>query len=296
MKSRVPTTAVLTTLMLPLTIGLSSASGSAEEVTVTHQIRPSDLVRALSKTGVSGHVDFQVQGVTLSSTSSLTEGRIAEYFSVGKRLTSIAAVNFTAYGGNVTQRYVIDADGDGDTDGELIGKTDGSTDVQLTDDSSQLMKNAAPVSSPTYHGNLAAWAAAPALRGAVVTHGGFAADPIPAGAEILMVRLSYGNDAYKFTNTAPKTKIDVTGFSRVKIGVRRARVDLFSNPRPENTIRNKRLQWLVRVDGKPVFSIAQGFDNNDFWAQTFRKASGKHLVQLFKNGTRVRSFYIKTGR
>ena len=292
MTIRTAATVAAVALIAPLGIATTTTPADAALAATTTLVRPGDLVATLSGTGSAGHVDFRTEGVALSSTSTGADGSIAEYFPVGKRLAAVGAINYAAYG-DITQRYLVDADGDGDVDGELVGATDGGTLVKLTADSNQIMKDAAPSGSPAYQGNLAAWS--DNLPDAVIKFGGFASDPIASGSETLVVRLSFGADNYKFTSTPEKVKTDVTGYSHMKRSLRHTRIDLYSIVRPDNVIRNKKLQWMIRVDRKTVFSVAQGFDNHDYWAQSFRKGSGKHLVRLFKNGTRVRSYYVRSG-
>ncbi|MGD9957923.1 hypothetical protein [Nocardioides sp.] len=287
MTIRTAATVAVAALIAPMAIAATTTPATASQAAVTIKIRPGDLVASLSGTGSAGHADFRVEGVALSSDSSGPQGAVAEYFPVGKRLAVIGAVNYASYG-TITQRYVLDADGDGDVDGELVGVTDGGTNLYATDDSSQAMLDAAPSSGQT----VAEWKSD--FPDAVVKFGGFASDPVAAGDETLVVRLSYGTDAYKFTSTPEKVKTDVTGYSRAKRTLRHTRIDLYSITRPDNVIRDKKLQWVIRVDRKTVFSVAQGFDNHDYWAQSFRKHTGKHLVRLFKNGSMVRSYYVFT--
>ena len=72
------------------------------------------------------------------------------------------------------------------------------------------------------------------------------------------------------------------------------RLDFFSNAQPANTVLGAKLTWKVKADGKTVFVTAQGFGDHDRVKVSFAKNSGKHLVQVYKNGVEVRHFKVKT--
>ena len=96
---------------------------------------------------------------------------------------------------------------------------------------------------------------------------------------------------------APPVKVtkDVTGFSTAKkVTPRKVRLDLFSKALQANTVEGKRLAWKIKVDGHTAFTTKQHADDHDRWARSFRKNSGRHTIELFKNGKLVRSIKVNT--
>ena len=109
--------------------------------------------------------------------------------------------------------------------------------------------------------------------------------------------ITYGSTTYRFTSTpvAPAPVVtDVTGGSKKTVGSHGVRLDLSSHAQPANTVLGAKLAWKVKADGKTVFVTAQGFGDHDRVIVRFAKNSGKHLVQVFKNGVEVRHFMVKT--
>ncbi len=142
-----------------------------------------------------------------------------------------------------------------------------------------------------WFGTLAEWAAA--LPDARFYAGGFSLGSGVKGDGFLE-SITYGDTTYTFTSAAAPAVVDVTGKTLKKVGHFKARLDFISNAQPADSVQGKKLKWRVTVDGKRTFVTKQGFGDHDTLIERFAKNSGKHRIEVFKNGVKVRHFAVRT--
>ena len=99
------------------------------------------------------------------------------------------------------------------------------------------------------------------------------------------------------TPTTPAvTKVDVTGnYQASRPHARRLRLDLSASALGANQAEGNMLRWTIKVDGHRAAAIRQHAGETDIWAQTFRKGSGTHTVQILKNGVSQRTYKVHAG-
>ncbi len=71
-------------------------------------------------------------------------------------------------------------------------------------------------------------------------------------------------------------------------------MDLTSKALKANTVEGKRLGWQIKVDGRTEFTTRQHAADHDRWAHKFAKNTGRHKVEVFKNGKLVRTVKVNT--
>jgi hypothetical protein len=105
-----------------------------------------------------------------------------------------------------------------------------------------------------------------------------------------------GNVAVTQTPVTPAvTKVNVTGdFKATRKHDRRLRVDFQAFPLAANQAEGNLLRWMVKVDGKRVMTVGQHAGDTDTWAQRFRKGTGTHTVEIFKNGVSQHIYKVRT--
>ena len=101
------------------------------------------------------------------------------------------------------------------------------------------------------------------------------------------------------TSTTPitpvVTKVDVTGkYQASRPNLRRMRVDLQAFKLGANQAEGKLLRWAIKVDGHRDAAIRQHAGDTDIWAQSFRKGTGTHTVEIVKNGVSQRAYKVRT--
>jgi hypothetical protein len=106
-----------------------------------------------------------------------------------------------------------------------------------------------------------------------------------------------GSVAMTTTPTTPAvTKVDVTGnYKATRPHPRRLRLDLSASALGANQAEGNMLRWTIKVDGHRASAIGQHAGETDIWAQTFRKGSGTHTVQILKNGVSQRTYKVHAG-
>ena len=75
---------------------------------------------------------------------------------------------------------------------------------------------------------------------------------------------------------------------------RRLRVDLSAFQLGANQAEGRMLRWTIKVDGHRAAAIRQHAGDTDVWAQTFRKDTGTHTVEILKNGVSQRTYKVRT--
>lgn len=100
--------------------------------------------------------------------------------------------------------------------------------------------------------------------------------------------------------TPPPTTMDVSGKYQVTrrntSKWMRVRIVMTAGAQPEGSVEGKRLVWTIKADGARVFETSQHFGDRSAFVKAFKKKSGKHTVQIMKNGKVVRTVVVRTGR
>jgi hypothetical protein len=91
------------------------------------------------------------------------------------------------------------------------------------------------------------------------------------------------------------TKVDVGGkYQASRPKPRRLRLDLRASKLGANQVAGKMLVWTIEVDGHWDATIRQHAGETDVWAQSFRKHTGTHTVQIAKNGVSQTTYKVRT--
>lgn len=291
-----------TTAALAVTLlaggGLAGVANASSVVLV----RQADLIPELSATRSAGHVAFLNDGLHVWTDDATSNAKAAEYFALDGSIPASASLTWFGTQPQPGQQLVFDADGIDDNGNDwniLVGEPVYGANWWLTNSSSQTAKDADPSgvedggNGSAYFGTLADWKAA--LPEARVYAGGFSLGSGVKGDGVIDA-ITYGGTEYRFTkvaeNPAP-TVANVTGYSTVRKGEDRVRIDLYSRVKPDNSVLGEKLAWVVRVDGKVAFKTLQGFDDHDVFRRQFEDGSGKHTITVFKNGVLKRTITVR---
>ena len=216
---------------LGLAAGLVAVAPAAQAAT-TIQVRPADLIPALSGTAGPSTMTFLAEGTHVRNPDANTAYFARAHFNVGVPLNQVHTVDYEWFG---TQNrpgvyYDIDITGDGKADGELIGESAyGGKDVWLNDNATFPKATLAPFSpckpadntpqngnqdgcvgsGAPEHGTLDDWVRSLAANGktATIVSGGFVANGLVQDG--VLRSITYGPNQYVFTSTA-KSKVTVT--------------------------------------------------------------------------------------
>ena len=189
--------------------------------------------------------------------------------------------------------------GNGNDYNILVGEPVYGANWWLTNGSSADAKAADPSGAndggngSAYFGTLADWKAA--LPQARVYAGGFSLGSGVKGDGVID-SITYDGTTYRFTNkaSAPSTSVrNVQGTSSIVRRPHGVRVHLRSEPQPAHTTLGKKLHWVVKVDGRVALNIREGFGDHDVLRQHFAIGSGKHRIEVLKNGVEVRNRVVK---
>ena len=91
------------------------------------------------------------------------------------------------------------------------------------------------------------------------------------------------------------TTVDVTGaYHATRPKAHRLRVALNSSKLEADQVEGSKLHWRIKVDGHRAATIDQHAGEHDVWAQTFRKDTGTHTVEIIENGASQRTFKVHT--
>jgi hypothetical protein len=97
-------------------------------------------------------------------------------------------------------------------------------------------------------------------------------------------------------STTPEVRtVDVDGTHKATRPLpRRLRIDLTASKVGAHEVEGKVLRWRIVVDGRRAAAIRQHAGEKDVWAQTFRAGTGKHTVEVVKNGVSQGTYKIFT--
>jgi len=159
-------------------LGLTLAVAAPASAATSTIYVPDDFVKSLSDTRATGHYELAGTGLHIWTEGFTTTDKVAEYVATNTLLSSVAepSLDYTKTSGGLPgfQLY-IDANGDGQSDGILVGESVYGNDWWLNNSAAQFVKDRAPShtggSGSTNHGTLDQWRSA--FPNAVVTAFGF---------------------------------------------------------------------------------------------------------------------------
>ncbi len=290
-------TTVLGTAVIAVTgLGFTQAA-HADTAPIT--IRQTDLIPELADTRSAGHVTFLADGLHVMTDDTTSQAKAAEYFSVTGPLPTSASLTWYGTQPQPGQQIVFDVDdvaGNGNDFNILVGEpTYYGANWWLTNGSSDDAKAVDPSGAnntgngSAYFGTLAEWKAAlPAT--ARVYAGGFSLGSGVKGDGYLGSE-TYGDTTYTFS---ANTVADVKAKAHKTVGQHKAKLVFTSKAQPANSTVGKLVTWRVMADGQRIAKIKQGFSETDTIVARFPKHSGKHTVDVYKNGVQVRHFSVRT--
>ena len=161
-------------------LGLSLAVAAPASAATGTVYVPDDFVKSLSDTRATGHYELAGTGLHIWTEGTTSTDKVAEYVATDTLLSSVGEPSLeytnTSGGGLPGFQLLIDADGNGQSDGILVGeKSVYGNDWWLNNQAQQFVKDGAPLHTIGYgspnHGTLEQWRAA--FPHAVVTAFGF---------------------------------------------------------------------------------------------------------------------------
>jgi hypothetical protein len=287
-------------------VSLSPAAHAA--TTQTEMIRQGQFVSALGDTRTAGHVDFLKDGLHVWTDDASGQAKAAEYFEVPTQGLPGSA-SLTWYGTTPApgSQIVFDLDSDrtnANTYNILVGEqaTYGD-DYWYTGGTTRAAQRGFVCPETTggsgsdCHGTLAEWKQT--LPNAEVYAAGFSLGSGVKGDGVIR-DIQVGDTDYEFTSEPAVTKVPVTGTATANEVVR-PRVTTLSlafatNALGANQIAGKQLTFKVTDNGEVVFRDTMGAAEKSSVKFRFAQGSGKHKVQILKNGVVDRTFKINMGR
>ena len=146
-------------------LGLTLAVAAPASAATSTVYVPDDFVKSLSDTRTTGHYELAGTGLHISTEGSTSTDKVAEYVASNTLLSSVGepSLDYTNTSGGLPgfQLY-IDADGDGQSDGILVGENSAyRNDWWLSNSAAQFVKDGAPSHTLGYgstnHGTLDQW-------------------------------------------------------------------------------------------------------------------------------------------
>ena len=150
-------------------LGLSLAVAAPASAATGTVYVPDHFVKSLSDTRATGHYELAGTGLHIWTEGSTTTDKVAEYVATNRRLSSVGEPSLdytnTSDGGLPGFQLSIDANGDGQIDGILVGENSAyGNDWWLSNSAELFVKDGAPSNTTGYgstnHGTLAQWRAA----------------------------------------------------------------------------------------------------------------------------------------
>ena len=161
-----------------IAFGLSIAVAAPASAATSTVYVPDDFVKSLSDTRATGHYELAGTGLHIWTEGSTSIDKVAEYVATNTLLSSVGepSLDYTnTSGGQPGFQLYIDANGDGQADGILVGESVYAGDWWLNNSAAQFVKDGAPSHTPGYgstnHGTLDQWRSA--FPDTVVTAFGF---------------------------------------------------------------------------------------------------------------------------
>jgi hypothetical protein len=275
--------------------------------TQTTMIRQGDFVSALGDTRTSGHVAFLKEGLHVWTDDTSSNAKAAEYFSVpSQSLPDSASLTWFGTTPQPGSQIVFDTDGDTSTTANnfniLVGEPIYGDDYWYTGGQARAALRGFTCPQTTggsgsdCHGTLAEWQQA--LPNAKVYAAGFSLGSGIKGDGVIH-DIQVGDTDYTFTSEPAITKVPVTGTATanevVRLHVTILRLTFATDALGANQVAGKKLTFKVTDNGETVFRAAMGPAEKSSVKLRFAQGTGRHKVQILKNGAVARTFKINMG-
>ena len=276
--------------------------------TQTAMIRQGDFVSALGDTRTSGHVAFLKEGLHVWTDDTSSNAKAAEYFSVpSQSLPDSASLTWFGTTPQPGSQIVFDTDGDTSTTANnfniLVGEPIYGDDYWYTGGQARAALRGFTCPQTTggsgsdCHGTLAEWQQA--LPNAKVYAAGFSLGSGIKGDGVIH-DIQVGDTDYTFTSEPAITKVPVTGTATanevVRLHVTILRLTFATDPLGANQVAGKKLTFKVTDNGEVLFRDTMGPAEKSSVTLKLAEGSGKHKVQILKNGVVDRTFKVNMGR
>jgi flagellar hook-basal body complex protein FliE len=285
-------------------VSLAPAADAAASTTV--MIRQGDFVSALGDTRTSGHVEFLKEGLHVWTDDASGDAKAAEYVAVPTQGLP-ASASLTWYGTQPQpgSQILFDVDGDrtnANTFNVLVGEPVYNGDYWYSGGTTRAAAHGVTCPQTTggsgsdCHGTLAEWQAA--VPTAEVYAVGFSLGSGIKGDGVIR-DIQVGDTDYQFTSEPAVTKVAVTGTATASETVRPRSTTLSlrfaTHALSANQVQGRKLTFKVVDNGEVVFRDAMGAAEKSSVKLHFTAGSGRHKVQILKNGAVDRTFKINMG-
>jgi hypothetical protein len=289
-------------------VSLAPAAHAVTTHTVT--VRPGGFdTQGLADTRSAGHVEFLKDGLHVWTDDASSEAKAAEYIDVpAQGLPDSAKLTWYGTSPQPGSQIVFDADGDTSTAANnfnvLVGEPiyDNGNDYWYTGGLVKATSRGVTCPETTggsgsdCHGTLAQWQQA--LPDANVYAVGFSLGSGIKGDGVIH-DIQVGNTDYQFTSAPAVTKVPVTGTATanevVRPRVTTLNLAFATDALGANQAAGKQLTFKVTDNGELVFRDTMGPAEKSSVKFAFAQGSGKHKVQILKNGVVDRTFKINLG-
>jgi hypothetical protein len=285
-------------------VSLTPAAQAA--TTQTTMIRQGQFVAALGDTRTAGHVEFLKYGLHVWTDDASGQAKAAEYFAVPTQgLPSSASLTWYGTSPAPGSQIVFDVDANRANDNTynvLVGEPVYGDDYWYTGGQTRAAQRGFTCPETTggsgsdCHGTLAEWQQA--LPDAEVYAAGFSLGSGIKGDGVID-DITLGDTAYEFTSEPAVTKVPVTGTATtnevVRPRVTTLNLAFATDALGANQAVGRKLTFKVIDNGELVFRDTMGAAEKSSVTFAFAKGSGKHKVQILKNGVVDRTFKINLG-
>ncbi len=275
-------------------VALAPAAHATSGQTV--MIRPGGFDTGLSDTRSAGHVDFLKEGLHVYTDDTSSNAKASEYIDVTPQgIPGNTSLTWWGTDAQPGSQIVFDADGDPSTTTDaynvLVGEPVYGDDFWYT--GGQIRATAHGVTCPENsggsgsdcHGTLAEWQQA--LPNAKVYAVGFSLGSGIKGDGVLH-DIQFGDTDYQFTNEPEITTVPVTGTATAKeVDYRHAsvlKISFATDDLGTNEAQGKKLTFKVTDNDDVVYRAKMGAGEDGYAKLRFAEGSGKHVVEIFKNG------------
>jgi hypothetical protein len=283
---------------------VSIAPAAHADSTVT--VRPGGFISALSDTRPTGHVEFLKDGLHVWTEGNTSTDKAAEYVGVPTQgIPGTASLNWIGTQPQPGSQIVFDVDSDrtnANTWNILVGEPVYGDDYWYPGGTTRALAHGVTCPQTTggsgsdCHGTLAEWQSA--VPAAQVYAVGFSLGSGVKGDGVLR-DLQVGDTDYRFTSDPATTVVPVTGTATVKTIVRPhvtvLKAHFSTDALGANEVQGAKLRFKVKDNGKVIYRNQMGAGQKSAAKFPFAKGSGKHVVQVLKNGVVDSTTVIKTG-
>jgi hypothetical protein len=284
---------------------VSIAPAAHADSTVT--VRPGGFVPQLSDTRATGDVEFLKDGLHVWTEGSTSTDKAAEYIGVAKQgIPATASLNWIGTQPQPGSQIVFDVDSDRTNDNTwniLVGEPVYGDDFWYPGGTTRALAHGVTCPETTggsgsdCHGTLADWQTA--VPNAEVYAVGFSLGSGVKGDGVIR-DLAVGDTDYRFTSDTATTVVPVTGTATVKTVVHRhttvLKAHFSTDALGANEVQGAKLRFKVKDNGKVIYRNQMGAGQKSAAKFPFVKGTGKHVVQVLKNGVVDSTTVIKTGK